>query len=65
MESNKKTNTQNNQDRLLRIRQVIELFPVSRATWYLGVKEGRYPKPIKIGKRSVAWKLSDIQALIA
>jgi len=52
-------------NRFLRLPQVLELVPVSRATWYVGVKDGRYPAPIKIGARAVAWLLIDIEALIA
>jgi len=52
-------------NRFLRLPQVLELVPVSRATWYAGVKNGRYPAPTKIGARAVAWLLIDIEALIA
>ena len=38
--------------------------PVSKSTWWAGVKTGRYPKPIKLGPRTTAWKAEDIQALI-
>ena len=38
--------------------------PVSRATWWAGVKTGRYPKPVKIGERCTAWRAEDIRALI-
>ncbi|MBV5340719.1 MAG: AlpA family phage regulatory protein [Deltaproteobacteria bacterium] len=39
------------------------IIPVSRSTWYKHVKSGRYPKPVQISERCVAWKLSDILAL--
>ena len=39
--------------------------PVSRSTWWTGVKSGRYPKPIKLGPRITAWRVEDIRALIA
>jgi len=51
--------------RCLRLPQVLELVPVSRATWYAGVKTGRYPAPVKLGPRAVAWLLHDIENLIA
>jgi prophage regulatory protein len=51
-------------ERCLRLPQVLEIVPVSRATWYAGVKSGRYPAPIKLGLRAVAWQLSDIEKLI-
>jgi len=31
----------------LRWKQIKQLFPVSRTVWYEGVKNGRYPKPVK------------------
>ncbi len=50
--------------KLLRLPEVLHRFPVSRSAWWLGVKENRYPAPIKIGKRSVAWQEADIDVLI-
>jgi len=38
--------------------------PVGRSTWWQGVKTGRFPKPIKLGPRTTAWKVEDIRALI-
>ena len=40
------------------------IIPVSRSTWWAGVKSGRYPKPVKLGPRITAWRISDIIALI-
>ena len=28
--------------------------PVSRSSWYKGIAEGRYPKPVKLGERTSA-----------
>jgi len=38
--------------------------PVGRSTWWAGVKEGRFPKPVKLGPRITAWRVEDIRALI-
>lgn len=38
--------------------------PVSASTWWLGVKLGRYPAPVKLGPRITAWRVEDIRALI-
>lgn len=38
--------------------------PVSKSTWWAGVKSGRYPQPIKLGRRITAWRVEDIQAFI-
>jgi prophage regulatory protein len=40
------------------------LIPVGRTTWLNGVKSGIYPKPVKLGERSVAWKVEDINLLL-
>ncbi len=40
------------------------IIPVSRSTWLEGVKTGRYPRPVKLGPRVAAWRVSDIRALI-
>jgi prophage regulatory protein len=50
---------------LLRLPAVLARLPVSRAHFYARVKSGEYPAPIKLGARSVAWRSSDIEALIA
>ena len=48
---------------LLRLPQVLNLIPVSRSAWWAGCKNGRYPKPVKIGPRTTAWRAEDIRAL--
>ncbi len=39
--------------------------PVSKSTWWAGVKTGRFPKPVKLGPRITAWRVEDIRRLIA
>ena len=51
------------EDSLLRLPQVLALIPVSKSAWWAGCKSGRYPRPVKIGPRTTAWKGSDIIAL--
>lgn len=38
--------------------------PVSKSTWWAGVKTGRFPQPVKLGPRITAWRAEDIQKLI-
>lgn len=45
-------------------RGIPAVFPISRSGWYQGIKEGRFPAPVKLGPRSSAWRVSDIQALL-
>lgn len=40
------------------------IIPVSRSSWWLGVKTGRFPKPVRLGPRTVAWRVEDLRTLI-
>jgi prophage regulatory protein len=40
------------------------VIPVSKSTWWAGVKSGRFPKPVKLGPHTTAWRIEDIRALI-
>ncbi|WP_243721972.1 helix-turn-helix transcriptional regulator [Meridianimarinicoccus aquatilis] len=45
---------------VLRRREVEARVGVSRSTLYEWMKQGEFPLPIKLGKRAVAWRESDI-----
>ena len=47
-------------DNLLRIRDVIEATGKSRSAIYTDIAAGNFPRPVPIGKRSVAWPTSAI-----
>jgi prophage regulatory protein len=51
-------------ERLLRIRDVLQRLPISRTSLYDGIKIGLYPAPVQVGKRTVAWRESEINELI-
>ena len=38
--------------------------PVSSSTWWAGVADGRFPKPVKLGPRTTVWRVEDIRELI-
>ena len=40
------------------------IIPVSRSSWWNGIKSGKYPKPVKLGSRTTAWRVEDIRALV-
>lgn len=41
------------------------IIPVSKSTWWAGVRSGRYPQPVRtLGDRITAWRVEDIRALI-
>lgn len=54
-------------DPLLRISSVIAPggpLPISRSSFYQGIREGRYPAPLKLGPRTSVWRQSDIDKLV-
>lgn len=48
---------------LLNLKEVLALIPVSKSCWYAGVASGRFPTPVKCGRRSF-WPQSDIMNFI-
>ena len=40
------------------------IIPVKKSCWWDGVRTGRFPKPVKLG-RCTMWRVEDIRALIA
>lgn len=52
---------------LLRLRDIIAPggpIPVSKSTWWTGVRDGRFPEPVKLGPRITVWRAEDIHDLI-
>ncbi len=43
---------------------IAPLIPIGRTTWWAGVKNGRFPQPVKLGPRTTAWRVKDIRQLI-
>lgn len=40
------------------------VIPVKKSCWWDGVRTGRFPKPVKLG-RCTMWDVNDIRALVA
>ena len=38
--------------------------PISKSSWWEGVKAQRYPQPVKLGPRITAWRCEDVHAYI-
>lgn len=68
----KSKNTSLPQAGFLRLSQIIgspkadipALIPVSKSSWWKGVKEGRFPPSVKLGPRTTVWRAADIYKLI-
>ena len=48
----------------VRLPQILEIFPVSKSSWWEGCRRGIFPKPVKLGPRTSAWRVEDIRALM-
>lgn len=52
-------------DGFVRLRHILQAIPISKSTWWAGVKTGRYPQPVRtLGQRITAWRVEDIRELI-
>lgn len=50
---------------VLRLRRVTALTGLSRSSIYKFVGDGRFPRPIRLGARSVAWLEREVEAWLA
>jgi len=48
--------------------EVLRLFggsrPLNASTLYRGIRQGRYPKPVRVGPNSSRWLLAECQAAL-
>lgn len=51
-------------DGFVRLSVILKVIPVSKSTWWKGVKSNRFPSPIKLGKRITVWKVEEIYDLV-
>jgi len=49
---------------LVRIPQILDVIPVSPATWWRWVKSGKAPQGIKLSPQITTWRAEDVRALI-
>lgn len=50
--------------KLIRIKDVMDRTGLARSTIYKYISEGKFPKPIKLGSRAVAWVETEIDGWI-
>ena len=60
--------------RFLRLKQIIgdpkaetpiqPILPISKSSWWDGVKSGRVPKAVKIGANTTVWREDEIRSLV-
>ena len=47
-------------EKLMRLKQVLEVVPVSKSTIWQWCRDGRFPAPIKLGERTTCWHESAV-----
>ncbi len=47
-------------DRYVRIKELSNMLGIGKSTIYRSVKDGKFPKQIKLTERTSVWKLSEI-----
>ncbi|MGC1954841.1 MAG: AlpA family phage regulatory protein [Gammaproteobacteria bacterium] len=48
----------------VRLPQILALIPISRSAWWEGIRQGKYPKGIKLARKTTVWRAEDIRRLI-
>lgn len=44
--------------------EIVPIIPISKSTWWKGIREGRFPSPVKLGSRTICWRVEDIRRLL-
>lgn len=55
----------NHSNRLIRLKDVLAMVPVSRSTIYEWMGKGLFPESVHLGGGIVAWRESDVRQWIA
>ncbi len=43
---------------------IVGIIPISKSSWWAGVKSGKFPAPKKLGARTTVWLSTEIYALL-
>ena len=46
-----------------RLPEALQRIPVSKTNWWAGIRDGRYPQPVRLSPRTSAWRNSDLAEL--
>lgn len=52
-------------DRLIKLEEVLSFTGLSRSELYRQIQEDTFPRPVKVGKRAVRWRESEVEEWIA
>jgi predicted DNA-binding transcriptional regulator AlpA len=49
----------------VRVPTITAVLGIGRSTWWAGVKDGRFPRPVRLGPRMTAWRVADVRKVLA
>lgn len=52
------------QEGFVRLPVVLKVLSIGKTSWWCGIRDGKYPRPAMMGKRTARWNVKDIRALI-
>ena len=52
-------------ERIMRLTEVMRATGLSKSTIYLLISRGSLPRPVRIGRRAVGWRASEVRAWLA
>lgn len=55
-------NNQDTQVLVVRMSRLVEMIGLSQSTIWKLLSEGKFPNPIRLSSRSIAWRIGDIEA---
>lgn len=53
------------QNSYVRMNELLKLIPIAKSTIYQMSREGRFPKPLKLGTRVAIYDLAQVEAWVA
>lgn len=48
----------------VRLPQILSFLSISKSCFYKGIREGRFPQPVKLTVRTSAWRASEIRKIV-
>jgi prophage regulatory protein len=52
-------------ERIVRMDELLRRLQISRATVYRWLDEGRFPRPVRLGERTIGWRESSLSGWLA
>lgn len=54
----------NYEDRIVRLREALKVVGLGRSAFYLAISRGEIPASVRLGRRAVGWRMSQLQEIV-